>query len=193
MPKAQMSFYGPLGAADSALELKFRADDLLDWDDFINILRGKDAEPVRIGGKVDWRGRILGPLVGPTFVGHLQAANARYDTLYWDAINGDIEYSPDDFRLTHATVQRGRTLCDDGSRASARRRLEFPAVEHVVSRSPPRSRADRRSAALFGTNYPISGTADAVISAAAALVRRRCSTAISCLRTSKQRASISTA
>jgi translocation and assembly module TamB len=108
MPKTQLSFYGSLGAADSALELKLRADDLLDWDDFINILRGKDEAPVKTGGKIDWRGRILGPLGGPTFVGHFQAANALYDTLYWDAIDGDMEYSPDDFHLTNAKVQRGR-------------------------------------------------------------------------------------
>jgi translocation and assembly module TamB len=109
MPKTQLAFYGPLGADDSGLELKFHTDDLFDWDDFINVLRGKDAERVQVGGKVDWRGRILGPLGGPTFVGHLAGANARYDKLYWDAIVGDMEYSPDDFGLTNATVERGRT------------------------------------------------------------------------------------
>jgi translocation and assembly module TamB len=109
MPKTQLSFYGPLGAVDSGFELKFHADDLTDWDEFINILRGKDTLPVPIAGKADWRGRILGPLGGPTFVGHVRGTDARYDKLYWDAIVGDMEYSPDDFRLTHATVERGRT------------------------------------------------------------------------------------
>ncbi len=109
MPKTQLSFYGPLGAADSGLEIKFHAEDLLDWDDFINILRGRDSQPVQVAGKAEWHGRILGPIGGPTFVGHVQGTNARYDKLYWDAIVGDMEYSPDDFHLTHATVQRGRT------------------------------------------------------------------------------------
>ncbi|HUJ29730.1 MAG TPA: translocation/assembly module TamB domain-containing protein [Candidatus Acidoferrum sp.] len=109
MPKTQLSFYGPLGAADSGLELKLHTDDLHDWDDFINILRGPESEALPIGGRVDWRGRILGPLGGPTFTGHMQAANATYDKLYWDTINGDLEYSPDDFRLTNTDVRRGRT------------------------------------------------------------------------------------
>jgi translocation and assembly module TamB len=109
MPKTQLGFYGPLGAVDSGLEVKFHTDDLVDWDDFINVIRGKDSEPVQVAGRADWRGRILGPLGGPTFVGHVQGTNARYDKLFWDAINGDMEYSPDGFRLTQATVQHGRT------------------------------------------------------------------------------------
>jgi len=109
MPKTQLTFYGPLSAVDSGLEVKFHTDDLLDWDDFINVIRGEGSEPVQVAGKAGWRGRILGPLGGPTFVGHVQGANARYDKLFWDAIIGDMEYSPDDFRLTHATVQHGNT------------------------------------------------------------------------------------
>lgn len=109
MPKTQLEFSGPLGATDSGLELKLHADDLTQWDDFINILRGKDSEPVAVTGRVDWKGRILGPLGGPTFVGHVEGADTRYDKLYWDSIVGDMEYSPDDFHLTNATVERGRT------------------------------------------------------------------------------------
>jgi translocation and assembly module TamB len=109
MPHTQLAFSGPLGALDSALELQLHAADLLDWDDFINTLRGAGVEPVPVGGQVDWRGRILGPLAGPTFVGHLRGANARFDKLYWDSIVGDMEYSPDDFGLTKAVIERGHT------------------------------------------------------------------------------------
>jgi translocation and assembly module TamB len=157
MPKTQLSFYGPLSAVDSSLELKFHSDDLVDWDDFINILRGKHAEPVPIGGRVDWRGRILGPIGGPTFVGHVEGAKARYDKLYWDAIVGDMEYSPDDFGLTNASVRRGRTsavidlgLKLDGnwsflptSRWSLRARLDHSPTDDLQE--------------ILEINYPVTG------------------------------------
>lgn len=157
MPRTRLSFYGPLGAQDSALELKFHTDDLHDWDDFINVLRGPDAEPVEIAGNVDWRGRILGPLGGPTFVGHLQASNARYDTFSWDAIKGDMEYSPDDFSLTHTTVTLGH--------ASAQLNLALQldgdwsflptstwSMQVQLERSP-----SAEIQQVLGLNYPITG------------------------------------
>ena len=39
-PTMQVDFDGPLAAGDSALEVQFRADDLLEWDDFIAAIRG---------------------------------------------------------------------------------------------------------------------------------------------------------
>jgi translocation and assembly module TamB len=108
-PNTQVEFAGSLGAKDSALEVQLRAQNLTDWDDFINILRGADAEPVAVSGQVDWTGRILGPLGGPTFAGHVRANQAHYADLHWDSLDGELEYSPDDFRLTKTTVERGQT------------------------------------------------------------------------------------
>ncbi len=157
MPETQLEFYGPLGADDSGLELKFHTYDLKDWDDFINVLRGRNVQPVQVAGRADWRGRILGPLGGPTFVGHVEGANARYDKLYWDAITGEMEYSPDDFKLTNATVRRGRT--------SARMDLVLQ-LDSNWSFLPQNTwsldaRLDHASTAdlqhLFEMNYPLSG------------------------------------
>jgi translocation and assembly module TamB len=157
MPETQLAFYGPLGAVDSGLELKFHTDHLVDWDDFINILRGKDTEPVQVTGRADWRGRILGPLGGPTFAGHVEGADARYDKLYWDAITADMEYSPDDFRLRNATVRHGRT--------SARMDLLLELDNHWSFRPQSawslRARLDHASTAdlqeILQMNYPLRG------------------------------------
>ena len=108
----QLNMDGFLGAVDSALEVKFRADDLLDWNDFINTIRGPDNPAPRIAGKATWNGRVLGPLVGPTFAGHVHSTKYAYDKLYWDEIDGDMEYSPDGFQLAKATVRRGGTTAD---------------------------------------------------------------------------------
>jgi translocation and assembly module TamB len=106
-PRMQLQFDGPLGEFDSALEVKFRADDLLEWDDFISAIRGPEVGTHTEGGKIEWNGRILGPLVGPSFVGRLHATDPSYDRLAWDALDGDLDYSPDGFHLTKATMKWG--------------------------------------------------------------------------------------
>jgi translocation and assembly module TamB len=156
-PKARIEMDGTLGMIDSALEVKIRADDLLEWDDFINILRGADSVPVREGGSVSWRGRILGPLVGPTFRGHWHALQARYDNLYWDEIDGDLEYSPDALHLRKTSVRRGKTS------ALLDLSLTFDGDWGFLPKSPwtLETRLEHAPAddvqAMFETNYPVSG------------------------------------
>ncbi len=104
-----MQFSGTLAARDSKLDATFDSQDLMPWDDFINRIRGKDAEPKVIAGRAHWQGHITGPLVGPTFTGHVMGTNARYDKLYWDEIDGDMSYSPQEFSFTRANVRRDRS------------------------------------------------------------------------------------
>jgi translocation and assembly module TamB len=156
-PHTRLEMDGKLGADDSALELKLKTGDLLEWDDFINVIRGADAEPRRIGGSVEWAGQIIGPLGGPTFAGHLHASEAQYDKLDWDLIDGDLEYSPEVFRLTNTTVRH--------SQASARVNLALQfdgrwsflpesawTLDAHTDRAPT---TDLQT--MFDTNYPVSG------------------------------------
>ncbi|MGH9682557.1 MAG: translocation/assembly module TamB domain-containing protein [Candidatus Acidiferrales bacterium] len=155
--KTKLDFDGSLSGADSALELKLQASDLTDWDDFINDLRGLDAPRRRIAGKVDWRGRILGPIVGPTFSGRLQATNAVYGTLKFDEIDGALEYSPDAFRLTNTTVRRRNAS------ASIDLSLQFDGDWGFLPESQWTLDARVQHAPtgevqeMFSTKYPVSG------------------------------------
>ena len=156
-PKMQIDFDGPLGAADSGLEVNFRADDLLEWNDFIGAIRGPDEETHRIAGKIVWRGRILGPLVGPSFVGHLHATGPSYDRLAWDALDGDIDYSPDGFYLTKTTMTRGKTS------AILDLRLKFDGDWNFLNASPWTLDARIENASgedvqsISETGYPVTG------------------------------------
>jgi len=156
-PDTRLEIDGVLGAADSALELNLKAGDLLEWDDFINAIRGADAEPRRIGGSATWRGRILGPLAGPTFVGQLHATEARYDNLFWDEIDGDMDYSPDAFRLTNTTVRHARAT------AKLNMALQFDGAWSFLPENKWTLDAHAEHAptddlqAIFRTGYPISG------------------------------------
>ena len=156
-PTTRIEFDGYLGGRDSALELRLNAEDLNPWDDFINKLRGADAVPAHEAGDVVFRGRILGPIEGPTFAGHFRATNARYDALYWDSIDGDLEYSLDFFRLSKATVTRGQFS------AALNVQLNFDGDWSFVPTSvwTLDAKVERGSVAdlqaIFGTNYPVTG------------------------------------
>jgi translocation and assembly module TamB len=157
-PKAEVDVDGTLGKVDSALETQFRTEDLLDWDDFIDAIRGPNAEDEKIAGRVEWTGRVLGPIVDPTFAGHLDATDAQYGKLEWDALRGDFEYSPDGFRLSDATVERGQSL------ATIDISLQFDGDWNFLATSSWTMNAQVNRAAagdlqeILGTSYPVTGT-----------------------------------
>ena len=156
-PSVRLNFDGALSAVDCTLEIGLEADNLLEWDDFINYLRGPDSEPRRISGRTVFKGRILGPLGGPSFVGHVKTFDARYEQYSWDEIEGDLNYSPDEFRLDHATVRRGK------SNAALELQLTFDHDWGFLPESPWKLdiKFDQDPLediqGLFGTNYPASG------------------------------------
>ncbi|MGA7224987.1 MAG: translocation/assembly module TamB domain-containing protein [Candidatus Acidiferrales bacterium] len=154
-PNTEIEMDGPLSGRDSAIELKLKVKDLTDWDDFINRVRGPDAVPTRTAGNVNFRGRILGPIAGPTFDGHLDATNAQYDTYHFDEIDTDLDYSLDGFKLTHATIKRG------GATVALDLAMQFDgdwsfAPEDTWSLEAQTTRAPSEDVqAIFGTSYPI--------------------------------------
>jgi translocation and assembly module TamB len=156
-PNTQLTFSGSLGAKDSALDAQLHATNLSEWGDFINILRGADVAPVAVAGQVDWDGRVLGPLSGPTFVGHLHATEAHYADYYWNNIDGTFEYSPDDMRLTKTTVQRGQmsALIDLSLKLDGAWSF-LPTspwtLEAHIDRAPSEDVQE-----MFETKYPIKG------------------------------------
>ena len=156
-PNTSLEFDGTLAARDSALELKLNTADLRDWDDFINDIRGPDATPSHIAGNIHWRGRILGPLSGPTFYGQLQAKDASFNQLAWEEIDGTLEYSPDFFSLTNTMVRWGQTT------ANLELNLQFDGDWGFLPASPWKMDVQTKNGriedvqAMFGTKYPISG------------------------------------
>lgn len=156
-PRSSFDFDGLLGAKDSALEVSFKTGELLDWDDFINVIRGPDAERCRITGEATWTGRIIGPLDGPSFIGHMHTTKASYDKAYLDEIDGDLEYSPNGFRLTNALIRRGSTS------SKFALTLGFDGNWNFLAASPWSVDADIDHASsddlqsMFETHYPVKG------------------------------------
>ena len=156
-PTSRLTMEGPLGGTDSAVEVTFHTDDLSQWDDFINTIRGPDAEPKLIAARIGWKGRVLGPIVGPAFVGHVDGNDVRYGTLAWDSIDGNMDYSPDGLRLSEFRVIRGHSSAALDLQLQFDHDWNFRGIDpwsfHVqLSRDPT---DDLQG--LFGTDYPFSG------------------------------------
>jgi hypothetical protein len=111
-PSSRIQFRGGLSMEDSSIEMSVDTEDLTLWDDFINRLRGPDAQPEIISGRFHWQGSLTGPLTGPTFAGRATATDARYDGLYWDEIETELAYSPDQLHLERGRARRGRSSAD---------------------------------------------------------------------------------
>lgn len=156
-PKARLVFSGPLASGDSSLELSLRSEDLSDWDDFINVLQGVNDKSHLVGGSATWRGRILGPLGGPTFVGNLQASAARFGALYWDSIDGDFEYSPDDFRLSNTVIRRGKSTATMDLGLQFNHDWGFDPTDAWTLDARTNQAPTDDVQAMFGTHYPITG------------------------------------
>ncbi len=108
-PSSRIQFRGSLSMVDTSLDMTVDTDNLTLWDDFINRLRGPDAEPQVIGGRFHWDGRLTGPLDGPTFAGRFNGTDASYGSLAWDELAGELTYSPDGLQIDRGRARRGRS------------------------------------------------------------------------------------
>ncbi|HXC30857.1 MAG TPA: translocation/assembly module TamB domain-containing protein [Verrucomicrobiae bacterium] len=111
-PSSRIQFRGALSSVDTSLDMSVDTDDLIPWDDFINRLRGPTAVRQVIGGRFHWEGRLTGPLGGPAFAGRFKGTEARYGSLYWDDIEGELTYSPDEMHIALGRARRGKSSAE---------------------------------------------------------------------------------
>jgi translocation and assembly module TamB len=111
-PSSRIQFRGALSTLDTSIDMTVDTEDLTLWDDFINRLRGPSAERQVIGGHFHWDGRLTGPLGGPTFAGRFKGTEAQYGSLYWDDLEGELTYSPDELHIARGRARRGRSSAE---------------------------------------------------------------------------------
>jgi len=155
-PNSQLDFDGNLASKDSTLELSIKVDDLTDWDSLINTIRGENTVPELTAGKFAFRGRILGPLGGPTFSGHAHVANARYAQYSWDEIDGTLDYSPDDFQFSKATLKRGGATVTLDVLLNLDHDWGFGPGSTWTVEAQTKHTPSQDVQAMFGANYPVS-------------------------------------
>jgi translocation and assembly module TamB len=155
-PSSHIVFGGALSMINSSLDATVDSEDLTVWDDFINRIRGVDAEPVTIGGRFHWQGHMTGRLDRPTFTGHVKGTDARYGALYWDEIESDLTYSPDQLHLARGRARRGRTSAELELLLALDNWNFSPDSNWTVDVSLSSADTDDLQK-LFGTSYPAHG------------------------------------
>jgi translocation and assembly module TamB len=156
-PGTHLTMDGPLGGRDSSLEVKFHTDNLKPWDEFIDAIRGRENGRHLISGATDWKGRILGPLVGPTFAGSFRVENPRYQGVTWDEMTANMDYSPDALLLMNLELRRGRSSVSGELRLTLDGAFDFLpsgawSANAKFARNPLQDFQE-----LAGTHLPVSG------------------------------------
>jgi translocation and assembly module TamB len=156
-PSTRMTVEGPLGGHDSGVEYWVHTDDLTAWQDFINTVRGKDTVPENISGQATWKGRILGPIVGPTFAGRIHGADVHYGSLKWDDLEGAMSYSPEELQLNGMQVRYGKSSAVLDLRLQLDGDWGFLPKDALSFNASFSHDPTEDWQTIFETNYPVSG------------------------------------
>jgi translocation and assembly module TamB len=111
-PSTRAVITGILENRHSDLNLNLDIDSLDADRDFINKIQGAkpgSADAVRtLTGSAHWNGKVTGPLLGPTFTGHLRGEHVQYDRIALDTLEGELTYSPVGLTFTNGVARRGQ-------------------------------------------------------------------------------------
>lgn len=159
-PGSHISAHGPLRSKDSATEITAELLDLEPWNDFVAAIRGyaPGAMPAseHIAGRATWRGLLLGPIDAPTFSGHGKAQQIHYGDLAWDALEGDITYSPTQLSVARGHVEWAHTSADLNFSLALVNWSFLPSSVWTLEASLVRSPMSELQA-WVGTKYPVEG------------------------------------
>ena len=105
---------GTLGKRDSTLNIQFETGALETYSDFIEAIRGPNADGTRtaISGSARWEGKLTGRLGKPTLTGHARGENVAYDTVHFDSVEADLTYSPSELAITQGHARMGAMQAD---------------------------------------------------------------------------------
>ena len=157
-PSSHGTVDGLLAPHNSALNVKFEAQALEPYKDFINAVRdASSAEAAQpISGSVKWDGKITGPSSGATFQGHARGEKARYDGVFLDSFEGDLTYSPSKLILANATARRGQMQAAIEANLSLTRwnlRAKNDWTADVSFEKVPTENLEQ----FLGMSYPVKG------------------------------------
>ncbi|MDE3135757.1 MAG: translocation/assembly module TamB domain-containing protein [Acidobacteriota bacterium] len=155
-PNTHVNLKGTIGGHNSNMNTDVVANDLRDWDELIDNLRGPNSKPVAITGRATWRGNLSGPITRPLFSGVAHAWDANYGRLHWDEVQGGLTYSPDGLTLTDMRARRGSSLAIISLHLNFTN-WDFRPENEWTFRAQLQHADTADLQALAGTNYPARG------------------------------------
>ena len=113
-PTSRIHAAGSLGKKTSSLDIQFETGSLEAYQDFIDAIRGPNADGSRtqLRGSVRWEGKLSGPLGGPTLTGHGRGEQVAYGDLHFDTVEADLTYSPSELSVSQGHARLGAMQAD---------------------------------------------------------------------------------
>jgi translocation and assembly module TamB len=153
-------------AATSALQLSAGTNDLAELSPLIGALHGPKRLPVDVHGSARFNGYASGKFSGVTLAGHLQVQD--FDSLipagdrtpeqrvHWDSLAADVQVSPGNVAIRHATALHGSASAHFDLSASLSKG-EFGPRDTFTANLNLQNADLAELQALAGYAYPITG------------------------------------
>jgi len=177
---------GTLGSETARLNVALNTSDLREFEPALAALYRTGPLPVQVNGRASFTGLLFGRLAQPSLTGHLEVTD--FDTIlavpaaapagpqpatvaarppartrvHWDALAGDVEYTPALAAIRRGVLTRGRARIE--IEASARlRKGAFDESTPFQARLGIRDAELKDLQTLLGYDYPVSGTLAATL------------------------------
>jgi translocation and assembly module TamB len=113
-PTSRIHAAGTLSKRNSTVDLQFETGSLEAYSDFIDAIRGPNADggKTALSGSARWNGKLSGALGAPTLTGHGRGEKVVYDGLTFDSVEADLTYSPSELSISQGHARLGAMQAD---------------------------------------------------------------------------------
>ncbi len=177
--ETQVNANGEIGTYTANLKFNLASSDLNDIRPVLDAIEHNAEVPVKLHGRATCVGTVTGSLKQPQLAGHFEAADfdtifkvrqttasgtsspgtSPVQTLHWDSLAADLQYSSNIFAARHASLRRGNTQIVFDFSAG----LENGSFveQSPISLQLKMANADlAQIQGLTGLDYPIAGDVD---------------------------------
>ena len=161
-------------AATSSLQLSASTSDVAELQPIISAFHGPDRLPIALHGSARFTGNASGKLSSVRLAGHLQiddfdaiipaTARTPEQELHWDTLAADIQFSPHNLAVRHATAVHGDSVVHFDASASLTSG-EFTPADTFTANLDLQNADIAELQALAGYNYPVTGRATVTLQA----------------------------
>jgi translocation and assembly module TamB len=156
-------------AATSSLQLSANASDLGEIQPLVVALNGPNRLPITLHGNAHFTGNASGKLSSARLNGHLQVndfdslipatSQTPQQNVHWDSLSADLQLSPHNLAVRHATAVHGDTTARFEASASLTKG-EFLPEDTFTANLDLRNADIAELQGLAGYNYPVTGRMD---------------------------------
>jgi translocation and assembly module TamB len=156
-------------ASTATLQLSAHTSDLAEIQPLVVALHGPDRLPISLHGSANFTGNASGKISSARLSGHLQindfdslipaTSRTSEQDVHWDSLAADIQVSPQNVAVRHATAVHGNTTARFEASASLTKG-EFSPGDTFTANLDLRNADIAELQALAGYDYPVTGRMD---------------------------------